>query len=220
MRAWSNIVTISCLIIVAVVEAWQQALSGAPSVAAILPRLNGMWNFLPVVLLVIAGVSWLVGHVKPKHKEQTVGVMPKEELLRKEWHELEQRFTNGKFHPQTYFQWQRLNREPELRWKVIGCGPTAEVETKALIVLMDESGNLLLRTPYFVEKYLYIAKVADAGFRWAQAMCDLLDEDMPVASYGETQGGYHEQIGVVRDVVPKMALACQMLAAKAVATPQ
>ncbi|MGB8771296.1 MAG: hypothetical protein WCC92_16885 [Candidatus Korobacteraceae bacterium] len=40
----------------------QEALSRAPNIAAILPSLNGGWNFVPLILLIIAGVSWLAGY--------------------------------------------------------------------------------------------------------------------------------------------------------------
>jgi hypothetical protein len=56
-----------CLIVVAVIEAYQQALSGAPKVSAVLPRLDGMWNFVPLILLILAGVFWVIGHVPKRH---------------------------------------------------------------------------------------------------------------------------------------------------------
>ena len=68
-RSWANIVTVSCLIVVAVVEAYQQALSGSPKAAAVLPRLDGMWTFVPLILLMVAGVFWLIGHLPRRHQE-------------------------------------------------------------------------------------------------------------------------------------------------------
>ena len=71
-RSWANIVTVTCLIVVAVIEAYQQALSGAPKVAAVLPRLDGSWNFVPLILLTVAGVFWLIGHFPKRHIKETV----------------------------------------------------------------------------------------------------------------------------------------------------
>jgi hypothetical protein len=73
-NGWSTIVTAACLIIVAVIEAWQQAASGAPVNA--LPRLDGAWHYAPVILLIVAGASWLIGrHRGPikSHQENQVG---------------------------------------------------------------------------------------------------------------------------------------------------
>jgi hypothetical protein len=65
--AWTKVVTVGCLIVVAVIEAAEQALSGAPHLAAMLPHLAGGWHFLPLILLSIAGLSWLLGYWrKPK----------------------------------------------------------------------------------------------------------------------------------------------------------
>jgi cbb3-type cytochrome oxidase subunit 3 len=85
-RSWANIVTVSCIIVIAVIEAWQQALSGAPQVAAILPSLDGMWHFVPLGLLIIAGVSWLVGRrAKPENQEaeRTILFENRDDLNRK-----------------------------------------------------------------------------------------------------------------------------------------
>jgi hypothetical protein len=69
-REWAIILTISCLIAVAVVEAWQEAISGAPAIGKIMPpRLDGWWHYAPACLLVIAGVSWLIGR-RSKSKGQ------------------------------------------------------------------------------------------------------------------------------------------------------
>lgn len=81
MRSWSNIVTICCLIVVAVIEAYQQALSGAPKAAAHLPAFDGMWNFAPLALLLIAGVFWLVGHVPKRHATGALIVAPKSAVV-------------------------------------------------------------------------------------------------------------------------------------------
>jgi hypothetical protein len=70
LRNWSNIVTISCLIAASIVLAVNQALSGAPNIRPHLPDFitSPNVNYVPLALLVIAGVTWLLGHrhrVKP-----------------------------------------------------------------------------------------------------------------------------------------------------------
>ena len=69
-RSWANIVTVSCLIIVAGIEALQQALSGAPSAAAMFPGfvMGPTWHFVPLALLVIAGLVWLAGNYAKRGK--------------------------------------------------------------------------------------------------------------------------------------------------------
>jgi hypothetical protein len=73
-RSWANIVTVCCLIVVAIIEAYQQALSGAPKAAATLPRLDGAWNFVPLILLTVAGVFWLVGHTPKLHRSASAPI--------------------------------------------------------------------------------------------------------------------------------------------------
>jgi hypothetical protein len=63
-KSWSDIVTAGCLIIVASVEALEQAISGAPRVAASLPQVSGLFHYVPLLLLIVAGISWLIGHGK------------------------------------------------------------------------------------------------------------------------------------------------------------
>jgi len=70
-REWSSILTIGCIIVAAIIEAWQQALAGSPRVAEVLPSLNGSWHYVPLGLLIIAGVSWFIGHSrKPPQGQQ------------------------------------------------------------------------------------------------------------------------------------------------------
>ena len=66
-RSWSTIVTVCCLIVVAIIEAWQQAAAGAINVY---PHLDGVWRFVPIILLVVAGISWLAGHSHGGGKKQ------------------------------------------------------------------------------------------------------------------------------------------------------
>jgi hypothetical protein len=63
--SWSNIATVMVLIVVAVIEALQQALANAPSLTVHLPSwtVSPNWNFVPLILLIIAGLLWLIGHV-------------------------------------------------------------------------------------------------------------------------------------------------------------
>ena len=70
-RSWSTNVTIICLTLVACVEAAQSALSGTPNVKAHLPSfaISPNWNYVPLVLLIIAGIAWLIGK---RNKKQPV----------------------------------------------------------------------------------------------------------------------------------------------------
>jgi hypothetical protein len=69
-REWANILTVGCITVAAIIEAWQQAISGAPDVAKNLPHLDGVWHYVPLCLLVAAGVSWLIGQRRNKQQAQ------------------------------------------------------------------------------------------------------------------------------------------------------
>lgn len=62
-RSWSNIATLLCVIVAAVVLAVQQALSGAPDVRKHMPdfAVSHNVNYVPLVLLIAAGAVWLLG---------------------------------------------------------------------------------------------------------------------------------------------------------------
>jgi hypothetical protein len=60
-RSWPNIITVCSIVLVAIVEALQQALSQAPNVASRLPSFGGWSHYVPLMLLVVAGLSWLTG---------------------------------------------------------------------------------------------------------------------------------------------------------------
>lgn len=65
-KSWPNIVTVSCLIIVAIIEALEQAISQSPHLASALPHINGAWHYLPLIILMMAGVVWLFGRFQGK----------------------------------------------------------------------------------------------------------------------------------------------------------
>lgn len=67
-KHWGNAVTIGCVVVVALIEAWQQAAAGA---SASIPRLQGAWNFLPLFLLIVAGIVWLVTRRKKANQPPT-----------------------------------------------------------------------------------------------------------------------------------------------------
>ena len=69
--SWSNILTVLLLVIVAVVEALQQALSQAPTVTKQLPVwvISPNWNYVPLALLIIAGVIWFIGLFPTKARQ-------------------------------------------------------------------------------------------------------------------------------------------------------
>lgn len=62
-KHWSTVITIGCLVIAAFIEAWQQAATNMPAKVNF-PRLQGVWNYAPLILLVSAGIVWLIGRRK------------------------------------------------------------------------------------------------------------------------------------------------------------
>ena len=64
IKHWSNIVTVIFLVSVALSEAINQFVSGTPNVQPHAPAVveNPKINYLPLVLLILAGVVWLGGH--------------------------------------------------------------------------------------------------------------------------------------------------------------
>jgi hypothetical protein len=76
-KHWSTIVTLGCVVIAALVEAWQQAAANVSASIGI-PRLEGVWHYVPLILLIIAGIVWLVGRRKSAilPPPQTAGVVP------------------------------------------------------------------------------------------------------------------------------------------------
>ena len=58
-KQWSSTVTLGCIVIAALVEAWQQAATSV-SASIHIPRLQGSWNYVPLVLLITAGGVWLI----------------------------------------------------------------------------------------------------------------------------------------------------------------
>lgn len=75
LKRWPDIVTVSCLVVCAVVEAGQQALRDAPEVSALIPSFirGGWWNYIPLAFLIGAGVSWIVGRIsKPGPTQSSV----------------------------------------------------------------------------------------------------------------------------------------------------
>lgn len=70
-KSWSNVVTLGCLIIVAIVEAWQEAASSVP-ISVKMPRLDGWWHYVPLALISIAGITWLMGHLRKEPDSQSL----------------------------------------------------------------------------------------------------------------------------------------------------
>jgi len=62
-KRWSDTVTLGCIVVVAIIEAWQEAASSVPASVKI-PRLDGWVHYVPLALLLIAGVVWVFGRRK------------------------------------------------------------------------------------------------------------------------------------------------------------
>ncbi len=71
-KEWSNILTVGCIVVAAIIEAWQQALAGSPKVAQVLPSLDGSWHYVPLCLLIVAGISWFIGRPRKKDGMQSI----------------------------------------------------------------------------------------------------------------------------------------------------
>jgi hypothetical protein len=76
-KHWSTAMTIGCVVVAGLIEAWQQAASGVPADVHI-PRLQGFWHYVPLILLITAGVTWLIRRRKGDFvpQPQTSAVMP------------------------------------------------------------------------------------------------------------------------------------------------
>jgi hypothetical protein len=63
LKGWSNILTVACITIAGIVEAGQQALKDAPTVAALVPSFvrGNFWNYVPLIFLIAAGAIWIFG---------------------------------------------------------------------------------------------------------------------------------------------------------------
>jgi hypothetical protein len=59
---------VGCVVIVAAIEAYEQALSEAPKASAKLPHVDGWWHFVPLALLIIGGVFWVIGQLPKQHR--------------------------------------------------------------------------------------------------------------------------------------------------------
>jgi hypothetical protein len=68
-KHWSTTVTLGCVVIAALVEAWQQAATSVP-VGIHIPRLQGSWNYVPLILLITAGVVWLISRTRKTNQLQ------------------------------------------------------------------------------------------------------------------------------------------------------
>jgi hypothetical protein len=68
-KHWANALTIGCILIAALVEAWQQA-AASVSASVHIPRLQGSWNYIPLLLLITAGVVWLIGRSRKGNQLQ------------------------------------------------------------------------------------------------------------------------------------------------------
>jgi hypothetical protein len=71
-KHWSNVVTLGCIIIAALILAWQQATTN------ISLRLQGDWNYVPLFLLIIAGIVWLATGKNKSNQSQVQISQPSE----------------------------------------------------------------------------------------------------------------------------------------------
>jgi hypothetical protein len=75
---WETKLTVYCLIMVALIEAGEQALSGSPSLKGVLKdalpafMVSPKLHYLPLLILVVAGVLWLIGKARNKPSSDSV----------------------------------------------------------------------------------------------------------------------------------------------------
>lgn len=69
-KHWSSVVTVGCVAIAAFIQAWQEAATNVPASVNI-PRLQGAWHYVPLLLLISAGVVWLIARPKKASQPQT-----------------------------------------------------------------------------------------------------------------------------------------------------
>ena len=62
---WGDTVTAACVVVAGITEAFEQALSGSPHMATHLPDFHGLGNYAPLCLLIIGGIAWIWGRVRP-----------------------------------------------------------------------------------------------------------------------------------------------------------
>ena len=58
---WETTLPVSCIVVAAIFEACEQALSSSPRTASHLADFHGLGNYVPLCLLIVAGASWLWG---------------------------------------------------------------------------------------------------------------------------------------------------------------
>lgn len=71
-KHWDKILTVTCLILTGVVEAFNQAVAGSPKLASVLPDAfaSPKMHFVPLMLLIAAGTVWLVGRSRHKPMQE------------------------------------------------------------------------------------------------------------------------------------------------------
>jgi hypothetical protein len=103
-KHWDKILTVICLILTGVVEAFNQAVAGSSTVAAAVPSAlaSTTMHYVPLVLLIVAGVIWLVGRTRHKPSQ------PQEQSQEKSIHTTTSGFIAAPaffdFNPTEYFR--------------------------------------------------------------------------------------------------------------------
>ena len=144
-----------------------------------------------------------------KEFEPRTPVQASQSNIRDEWHKLEEAF-NG-FPRTAYAMWTQYDDDPRLFWLIEGCGDT--LQNKSLLAVMEEAGNMLLRTPYFTDNFKDIAKESDATDRWLLGVMALTKDPRKRTGNG-TEHGRSYNLGDIRQIAAVSSLACKQLAAK------
>jgi hypothetical protein len=91
-------------------------------------------------------------------------------------------------------------------------GGRDELERDSLMVLLEESGNILLSCRWVARDFKGITE-RDPVFRWLNFLCEIQSESMQVSNTGHDRGVKYEG-GEITQLARKCSLLCARLAAK------
>ena len=203
-KHWSNVVTLGCIVIAALIEAWQQA---AASPSASIPRLQGGWNYVPLFLLSIAGIVWLATIRKKAPQPQiqtsqppviTAGIPTLSSLLGQQ--------ANVTFNPKQFFalaHYSPITAEIENNIKIVAQQSSAQ-DKEAFYARFIGIGLVAYQhdMTWFVIYGSQLAALSELNSRGLIPIADLKKHyDKAVGDYPKTYSNYSfdQWLGFMRD---------------------
>jgi hypothetical protein len=164
--------------------------------------------FAVVAVICVAASSFLVWRDERKARlEAEHGADRNNQKL--EWEKLKSKFESG-YQADLHAMWSRIKSEP-IEW--FTWGGRDEIERDEFCVLMEEAGNLLLKSQYFRSTFPQIISQADPEDRWLNAVCAV--RSLPMEPTGKSiSGGVESEHGQIKELPRIFALVCAQLAAK------